>query len=137
MNNHVIMLIAGLLGVLLHVLYKVGQINKRLCTVNYKQIFAEYWKTDWVSVILSIVTVVIAVFLSNEWLNLKDTDKVPTSISEIIQYKLVLFIRTAFVIIGFCADSLVATYLGGTEQKLIQKAKDAGVPVEQIFNQKP
>lgn len=130
------MIIAGLLGVLLHVLYKVQQINKRLCTVNYKQIFSEYWKTDWVSVVMSVVVVFVAVFLSNEWLNLKETDKVPTSIGEIIQYKLVLFIRTAFVVIGFCADTFVATYLGGTEQKLIQKAKDAGVPVDQIFNQK-
>lgn len=135
--NHVFMLVAGFLGILLHTLVKIKQINNRLCTVNYRQVFAEYWKTDWVTILISVVLVVTAVFLSNEWLNLKDTDKVPDSISGIVQYKLVLFIRSVFVVIGYCADAILAVYLGGTEAKLIQKAKDAGVSSDQLFNSKP
>lgn len=135
MSNHFIMFIAGFLGIFLHLLVKVNQINKKLSTVNYKMVFQQYWKTDWTVVLLSIVAVITAIFISNEWLNIKDSDKTPGNLYEILQFKIVQFVRTVFVVLGYCADSVIAAYLSGTEQKLIQKAKDAGVPVEQIFNQ--
>lgn len=130
------MFIAGLFGIFLHVLVKVNSINKKLATENYRSVFAQYWKTDWTVFILSLVAVGAAVFISSEWLNIKDTDKTPSSIAEIFQYKVVQFIKTTFVVIGYCADSAVGAYLGGAEQKLIKKAQAEGVPMEDIITVK-
>jgi hypothetical protein len=137
MNIYLQIIIGGFFGILLHTLVKVGGINKRLNTVNYGEVFSEYWKTDWVTVLLSITVVAAATFISSEWLNLKETDKTPTTVNEILQYKLNQFVKTASIAIGFLADAIVANYLSKTENKLIQQSKADGVSMEEIIKQKP
>lgn len=128
--NYIIMFIGGLLGIFLHSLVKIRGINKRLPDENYKSVFIAYWKVEWVSVAISIVAVLTAMFISSEYLDIKDNDKAPGNIYEILQYKIATFLKTTFVVLGFCAQAAVNAFLGVTEKKLQQKAKDGGVEQE-------
>ena len=125
--NYLIMFIGGLLGIFLHSLVKIRGINKRLPNENYKSVFVAYWQSEWVSVIISVVTVLTAMFISSEYLDINEHDKTPGNIYEILQYKVATFLKTTFVVLGFCAQAAVNAFLGVTEKKLQQKAKDGGV----------
>lgn len=128
--NYVIMFIGGLLGIFLHSLVKIRGINKRLPGENYRSVFVAYWKTEWVSVIISVVAVLTAMFISSEYLDVKQEDKTPGNIYEILQYKIATFLKTTFVVLGFCAQAAVNAFLGVTEKKLQNKAKEGGVEQE-------
>lgn len=121
------MFIGGLLGIFIHSLVKVRSINRRLVTENYRSVFIEYWKVEWGTVILSVVTVLTAMFISSEYLELKEGDKAPANLYEILQYKIATFVKTTFVVIGYCANTVINAFLGVTERKLAQKAKEGGV----------
>jgi hypothetical protein len=125
--NYLIMFVGGLLGIFLHSLVKIRAINKRLPSENYKSVFVEYWKFEWASIILSVIAVLTAMFISSEYLNIKETDKSPAGIYELLQYRVAQFLKTTFVVLGFCAQAAVNAFLGVTEKKLQQKAKDGGV----------
>ncbi len=127
MNTYIVMFIGGFLGIFLHSLMKVRGINRRLPSENYKSVFIEYWKSEWASIGVSVIAVVTAMFISSEYLNIKDTDKTPANITEILQYKIATFLKTTFVVLGYCADAAVNAFLGVTEKKLQQKAKDGGI----------
>lgn len=125
--NYLIMFIGGLLGIFLHSLVKIRGINKRLPNECYKTVFIEFWKSEWASVIISVVAVLTAMFISSEYLDIKERDKTPGNLYEILQYKIAAFLKTTFVVLGFCAQAAVNAFLGVTEKKLQQKAKDGGV----------
>jgi len=125
--NYLIMFVGGLLGIFLHSLVKIRGINKRLPNENYKSVFISYWKGEWISVIISVVTVLTAMFISSEYLQLNNDEKTPGNIYEILQYKVATFLKTTFVILGFCAQAAVNAFLGVTEKKLQQKAIIGGV----------
>lgn len=127
MNTYFVMLIGGFLGIFLHSLVKVRGINRRLPSENYKSVFVQYWSSEWASVGVSVIAILTAMFISNEYLNIKDTDKTPANITEILQYKIATFLKTTFVVLGYCADAAVNAFFGVTEKKLQQKAKDGGV----------
>lgn len=136
MNIHLAIAIGCSLGAFVHTLVKVRAINNRLNTVNYKQVFLEYWRTDWPSFLISMVVIGIAVFVSSEYLGVKGDLENPKTITELFQLKVNELARTVSVIVGYCADAIVTAYLGGTEQKLIRKAKEEGVPMEDIIKVK-
>lgn len=129
MNHYLVMFIAGFIGVILHALIKIRGINRNLSSETYGSVFVAYWKMDWISLTTSIVVVFAAMFLSSEYLSMTDKDPIPGNITEMIQYKLASFIKTTFVVVGYCADSIVYAYLGTTEKKLKDKAKDGGADV--------
>jgi len=137
MDINVILTVGGLIGALIHIIVKVADINKRLATTNYRQVFYEYWKTDWPSFLLSLAVIAGVVFISSEWLNIKETDNIPVTFSEMLQAKIAQFAKTVSLIMGYCTDSAVAAFLGGTEKKLIKKAKEDGWSMEEIIQQKP
>lgn len=125
--TYFIMFIGGILGIFLHSLVKVRTINRRLDKENYQSVFVEFWKSEWASVSISIVTVLTCIFISSEYLNVKDEDKTPGNIYEILQYKIASFLKTTFVVVGYCANTVVNAFLGVTEKKLQKKADDGGV----------
>jgi hypothetical protein len=98
-----------------------------LTNESYKSVFASFWQGEWASVIISVVAVLTAMFISSEYLDVKDTDKTPGNIYEILQYKVATFLKTTFVVLGFCAQAAVNAFLGVTEKKLQQKAISGGI----------
>ena len=125
--NYIIMLVAGILGIFLYSLRKIKGIRKRQPEALYNTVFVTYWKSEWDTVALSIVVVVTCLFLSNEYLNLPADTPNPIGFTSVLITKITLFIKTVFVIIGYCANSLVDVFLGTTEATLQKKAKDGGV----------
>lgn len=129
------MFIAGLFGIALHSLIAIRKINKNIETETYKSIFLKYWRMDWISLTTSVVALGAAIFISSEFLN-GDMDKpVPGNIAALIQFKLMAYVKTTFLIVGYCGDSLIYAFLGTTEEKLKKQARDGGVDISN--NQKP
>ena len=83
--------IGCIIGAIIHLLVKINSINKKLCTTSYKEVFKEYWKRDWSTFLVAIGGIIGIVFVGMEWLKVEDTDKVPASLYEILQYKIVQF----------------------------------------------
>ncbi len=140
MNIYLGIAIGGMLGTVIHTFVKIAGINRRLNTTNYRQVLGEYWKTDWAIALLSVFVVMTIVFISNEWLNLDleniDEDKTPRTAADFFQLKISQYTKTVAVILGYCADSAVNTFLGGTERKLIKKAKEEGYEMDEIIKSK-
>lgn len=129
------MFIAGLFGIALHSLITIRKINKNIETETYKSIFLKYWRMEWISLTTSVVALGAAIFISSEFLN-GDIDKpVPGNIAALIQFKLMAYVKTTFLVVGYCADSIIYAFLGTAEEKLKKRARDGGVDVE--TNQKP
>jgi len=119
------MLIAGAFGIIIHILVKVRAMNKRLDQETFKSIWTAYWNTDFISVVLSSVTVLFFIFIHDELPSLKqsdDLDSLQNASGLIVILKLLTSPKTAFALIGYCANSVVDTFFGGTEKKL--KAKE-------------
>lgn len=129
--NYVFMFIAGLLGQFLHIMVKIKGIRKRNPDLGPKEAWKTYWKEDWNSIIAGIVGILAVMFIIKEWLNIPaDSTDAPSTIAELVQYKIKDYVRTSFLVIGYCIDALVYAWLGTAERKLLDKAKDAGVDVE-------
>lgn len=129
------MFIAGLFGIALHSLITIRKINKNIETETYKSIFLKYWRMEWISLTTSVVALGAAIFISSEFLN-GDIDKpVPGNIAALIQFKLMAYVKTTFLVVGYCADSIIYAFLGTAEEKLKKRARDGGVDV--VTNQKP
>lgn len=140
MNIYLSIAIASVLGIVLHTFVKIAGINKRLKTTNYRQVLTEYWQTDWATVLVSFGFTMIIVFVSDEWLdlNLSEVDlNVPTtSLYGLLLAKIAAFVKTIAAILGYCADSAANAWFGGTERKLIAKAKDEGFEMDDIIKTK-
>lgn|GEM_PF-2178164 len=123
--KYLLMLIAGAFGIIIHILVKVRAMNKRLDQETFKSIWTAYWNTDFISVVLSSVTVLFFIFIHDELPSLKqsdDLDSLQNASGLIVILKLLTSPKTAFALIGYCANSVVDTFFGGTEKKL--KAKE-------------
>lgn len=124
--NYIIMLAGGLLGIFIYSLRKIKGIRKRTPGLGFKTAFITYWTSEWDTVTLSFAVVITGLFISKEYLGVQPDDPIPSTFGAIVQYKAAIYIRTISVVIGYCANSIVDAFLGTTEAKLQQKAKDGG-----------
>lgn len=125
--NYVIMFVGGIIGIFLWSLVKIRSINRRTPDENYKSVFKAFWTFEWVNVIISITVVLAGMFIITEYLDLQPEDETPVGIYGLLKYKIAKFIRTTFILVGFCGHAIVLAFLSVTEKKLQQKAKDGGV----------
>lgn len=124
--NYLIMFAGGLLGIFIYALRKVKGIRKRLPDADYKTVFRQYWISEWNTVLTSVVVVIACIFISSEYLNIDANSPTPAGIASILKYKIATFIKTTFIVVGYCANSIVDAFLGTTEAILQKKAKDGG-----------
>lgn len=120
--QYVFMLIAGILGVLIHVLVKIKSMNKRLDSETYHSIWKAYWQYDFISVILSCVGVITFVFIYDELPAAQQRSDIDGGSVLMIFIKLITSPKTAALLVGYCANSIIDTFLGGTEKRLKQQA---------------
>lgn len=124
---YVDMFIGGLFGIVLHSLITIRKINKGIASETYKSVFKQYWAMEWISLTTSVVALGAAIFISSEFI-VSDIEKpMPGNIGELIQFKIAAYIKTTFLVVGYCADSIIYAFLGTAEEKLKRKAKDNGV----------
>jgi len=120
------MFIAGFLGIILHSLVKIQTINKKMSSQTFKSVFEAYFQSDFISLLISAFAILTAIFIISEWLHGNETGT-PGNIGKIVEYKIANYIKTTFVVIGYCADSIVYVFFGTVEKKLQKKADDEGL----------
>ena len=91
----------GLLGILLHNLIKMDSLNRKSKgNLNLRQ----YLALEWISILISVVVVVVALIAQTEIKQLSVVDNC-----------------LAFVSIGYMAQSIIVTYMGRAESFLHEK----------------
>lgn len=101
--------IAGFFGVVFHLLIKYRALTKRAKAANMRFTFKEYFIEDWVSIILSFLSVAIVLWVLDEILNFN---------AAILNY-----VKIFFVVIGYAGSSIVQSFLSKSE-KMIMKTID-------------
>jgi hypothetical protein len=128
MNPYITMTIGGMLGIVLHTFKVIRDINKRNVNVNFRMVFLEYWKTDYLSLTVSILCFATMLFVASEFIDLNHVEisdpKQPLS-ERLMHFKIANFIKMSSVIAGYFSDSIVYGFLGVTEVKLKKQFSDA------------
>lgn len=137
-STNIQIIIAGLLGILAHVLAKVQSINKDMNTVNFKMVFNTYWRYDWPSFALSILVVLTASYVSDELLPLNLAgDAKPTSLTGILLSKMADLVKVLSFLLGLVADYFLALVMSVTKNKLKAKAIAEGATLGDITPEPP
>ena len=106
------MALGSLLGVAIYALVKVRSINNRMADKTYVDVLKAYLYEDRVSINISLISIMIFIFISSEWLDY-----------ELLNIRFGKFIKTFSVAFGYMSSSIVASFLSRTEQKLNDKMK--------------
>lgn len=96
-----ILLAAGIAGVILHNLVKIDDINKDPNKGNFN--LGSYWKREWASIFISIIIVVLCAYFQEEVKQLKAAGN---------------WLGLGFVGLGYMAQSLFIKWMGKA-QKMI------------------
>src|SRR5690348_4939683 len=122
--QHIQMLIAGLIGVILHALVKIQGINKRSPNENFKSVLSQYLKSDWATLAISITVVVGLTFVSDEIIRTQAADELPKTMADMFVRNMEGHIKIYFVGAGYLADSLLYMWLGRAEKTLNKKVEE-------------
>ena len=85
----------GLIGVLLHNLVKINEINKDPNKGNFS--FVAYWKKEWASIAISAIVSLVAAYLKSEIKQLEEAGK---------------WLGLGFIAIGYMAQSVLVSFMG-------------------------
>lgn len=121
------MSLGGLLGIGLHVLVTMQTINKNTPLATFRDVWSQYWKTDKIAFVISIVSFAILLYLSSEYVDLKNLDTVDykESIADrLLHSRLASFIKTSSVVAGYFSDYLIYKFIGKTKKVLDKKLDD-------------
>jgi site-specific recombinase len=119
----------GLIGILLHTLKTVRDINKRNASVNFKDVLGEYWKSEYISLISSLICFGAMLFIASEFVNLKQidaTDYTQSLKERFVNFKIASFIKLTSIVVGYFSDSIVYGFLGVTEKNINKKIEALG-----------
>lgn len=94
----------GLLGVVLHNLVKINEINKDPNKGTFR--FNTYLKTEWASIAISAIVVFVAVLVKNEIKQLSIAAN---------------WLGVGFVAVGYMAQSLLISFMGKAQKTLNDK----------------
>lgn len=116
-----------MLGIVLHAFKVIRDINKRNTQVDFKMVFLEYWKTEYLSITVSILAFGTMLFVASEFIDLNHVEisdpKQPLS-EKLMHFQISRFIKLSSVIAGYFADSILYGFFGVTEIKLKKKFSD-------------
>ena len=96
--------VIGLLGAILHSLFKIKSIQDkaRLANVAFKPI--DYWKEDWVSHLTSLCTILMCMFFVTDVIAVKP-DAVP-------------YVRASFGFIGYVGNDIASRVFGAVNTRV-------------------
>lgn len=95
--NHLALFLLGILGIVLHNLVELNKVNRAQAgNVNFKQ----YFKIEWISILISILVIVGTTFISQEIKQLEAVGK---------------WLGAGFIGIGYMAQSLLIAAMGKAE----------------------
>lgn len=118
------MIIAGLLGVILHAFVKIQGINKRSPTENFKSVLGQYWKSDWATFSLSVFVVISLAYISDELIRTQAAEELPKTMADMFIHNAEKHTKMYFIGAGYLADSLLYLWLGRAEKALNKKVEE-------------
>ena len=124
MNIYFVMIIGGFAGIILHSFKAVRDIATRTAGITFSDALKEYWKTEYLSLVSSLFCFCVLLFVASEFINLNriDTPDYKDSIPDrLLHFRISNFIKLSSVIAGYMSDSLVYSFLGRTEKKLLKE----------------
>lgn len=127
MNPYIVILIAGMMGIITHVAMAMYTINKSTPGINLSGVWKQYWKTDTISVILSIIVLVGYTIIVSEWVDMNKLEGVHNGepVGEMDYHsKLAGFIKTISYFIGLLADYLIYKVCGKAKKVIDKKLSD-------------
>lgn len=135
MNIYVTITFGGLIGILLHALKVMQNINKKNASTNFRMVFNEYWKSDWFTFIGSLLCFGALLFVSSEFINYQDVTGIPPEPHQDLKDKLIHFqmrnfIKVTSVIAGYFSDSIVYGFFGVAGKRLEKRFKDENEAIE-------
>lgn len=98
--TNLLLFVCGVLGILIHNLVKVNQINRN---TNGNFAFSPFIKLEWPSIALSLCVVIVCLIAKQEIKQLEQASK---------------WLALFFVFSGYTSQSLVYSFLGKYEKKL-------------------
>lgn len=105
MSNQLTYILAGLLGVLLQILLKIPELQKRSKAANHAFSLKGYLKDDWAVIAASFVSVAIAIVCIDELIAIKPG--------------IANYIKWLFVFVGFSGATLISAVLSVTNKKIM------------------
>lgn len=127
MNPYLQIAIAGWLGIISHALIVMVTINKNTPGIDMYGVFKQYWKTDAVSFILSVIVLLSFSVLIGEWVNIKklDTPDYSESVPErLLHFRAAAAIKTISYFVGLTADYLIYKAFGRAKKVIDKKLDD-------------
>lgn len=97
----VVLVVLGLVGVILHNLVKINDINKDPQKSNFN--IATYWSKEWASIAISCLVVGVAAYLKSEIKQLEQAGK---------------WLGLGFVALGYMAQSVLVSFMGKASKVL-------------------
>ncbi len=110
-DHHFIYAIAGLLGIAIHTALELKGVQKKAKVANEPFVLKDYFKEDWLSIVVSLLTLSLAIFLLGD----KGVDNLEGWYKD--------WARLIFSAIGYMGDS-IASRVFGTISNRIDKAID-------------
>lgn len=127
MNIYIVMSIGGLLGIALHLMVTMQTINKNTSGVGFRDVWKQYWKTDYLSFTISVLSFMVLLFVMSEWIDLNNLDSPDLKegyADRLLHSRLSTFIKTTSVIAGYFSDYLIYKFIGKTKKVIDQKLDD-------------
>lgn len=121
------MSVGMLLGIFLHSLKSVNEINKRNNKTDFKQVFAEYWAHDKLSIFTAVFCSAVLLFIASEFIHpgkIDNPDVHDTLQDKLLHFRIANFVKVTAVIAGYFADSIIYGFMGVTEKRIQKRFAD-------------
>lgn len=128
MNPYIVILIAGSCGIATHIGMAMYTINKSTPDIDLAGVWKQYWKTDAMSAILSLIVLIGYTIIVSEWIDMHKLQGIHIGEKKDEQdyhEKLAGFIKTISYFIGLMADYLIYKIFGKAKKVIDQKIDDA------------
>jgi hypothetical protein len=121
---YLVMVVGGIIGIILHSFKSIRDINKRIKSVNFREVLKEYWSSEFFSLLGSLLCFGAMLFIASEFVDLRhidETDYTESLKDRLMHFNISQFIKLTSVIAGYFSDSLVYGFLGVTEKNINKK----------------
>ncbi len=133
MNPYLLITIGGLLGVILHVFVTMQTINKATPLTDFHAVWRQYWKSDYWSLVISVLVFIIYVFTLSEWIDMNNLEKPDFKegvADRLLHFRVSAFIKTSSIFVGYFADYLIYKFIGKAKKIIDQKITEAGIDAD-------
>jgi len=112
--------VVGLLGAILHALFKIKSIQEKAKLANVKFSAMDYWNEDWVSHITSITTILLCLFFVADVLHVKP--------------EFTSYMRVGFAFIGYVGNDIASRFFGAVNKR-VNKVIDEKTTQADLLNE--